>query len=68
VEELFSRAFEDQPEGLEGTGIRVATTHEVPVFPAMSFYACLLTDGSVEILDLTVDEDYFGLIADDPTD
>ena len=33
VEELFSRAFEDQPEGLEGTGIRVATTHEVPVFP-----------------------------------
>lgn len=68
VEELFSRAFEDQLEGLEGTGIRIATTHQVPVFPAMTFFAMLTTDDDVHLVDLLVDEEYFKLIADDPTD
>lgn len=52
VEELFARAFDDQPEAVEGTGIRFAMTHGVPVFPAMVFYGCLGTDGGVELLDV----------------
>lgn len=51
VEELFSRAFEDQPEGLEGTGIRFATTHQVPAFPAMTFFALLTTKQGMEVVE-----------------
>lgn len=68
VEELFSRKFEEQPEAVEGTGIRFAMTHGMPVFPAMVMYACMGTDGAVELLDVVVDDDYFDLIANDPSD
>ena len=54
VEELFARAFDDQPEAVEGTGIRFAMTHGVPVFPAMVFYGCLGSDGGIELLDVIV--------------
>jgi hypothetical protein len=57
VEELFSRRFDDQPEAIEGTGIRFAMTHGVPIFPAMVMYACLGTDGQVELLDVVIDRD-----------
>lgn len=43
-------------------------THGVPVFPAMTFYAVLGTDDSVELLDVTVDEDYFEILEGDPDD
>lgn len=66
IEELFSRAFEEQPEA--AAGIRFALTHQVPVFPAMVFYAALGRDDAVEIVDVTIDEEYFGLIQDDSTD
>ncbi len=51
--------FEDQPEAVEGTAIRFAVTHQLPVFPAMVMFGCLGTDDSVELLDVIVDEDYF---------
>jgi hypothetical protein len=34
----------------------------------MVFFACLGTEGDVELLDVVLDEDYFDLIEDDPTD
>jgi hypothetical protein len=43
-------------------------THQLPIFPAMVFYAVLGTDGEIEILDMTVDETYFDLIGDGPED
>jgi hypothetical protein len=41
-------------------------THAVPYFPALVIFAILLTDGTVETLDLDVDQDYWDLIGDDP--
>ena len=34
----------------------------------MVIYACLGTDGHVELLDVVVDGDYLGLVGDDPID
>jgi hypothetical protein len=68
VEEVFARRFDEQPEAVEGTGIRFAMTHGLPFFPALVIYACLGTDDAVELLDVVVDEDYFDLIGDDPAD
>jgi len=68
VEELFARRFDEQPEAIEGTGIRFAMTHGVPVFPAMVMYACMGTDDAIEILDVVVDDNWFELLRDDPTD
>lgn len=64
VEELFSRDFEGQPEAF--AGIRFAMTHAVPVFPALVIYAALADDNTVELWSITVDEDYFDLLDDDP--
>lgn len=66
VEELFGRAFDDQPEAVPG--IRFAMTAAVPRFAPMVFFAALGTDGAVEILDVTHDEDYWDLLDDDPID
>jgi len=68
VELAFSLDWEGQLEALEGTGIRFVMTHAVPVFPAMTFYAVLGTDDVVELLDVTVDEDYFEMLEGDPDD
>ena len=64
VEELFARDFEGQPEAF--AGIRFAMTHAVPVFPALVIYAVLADDDTVELLSITIDDDYFDLIDDDP--
>ncbi|MBI2170307.1 MAG: hypothetical protein HYU28_12535 [Actinobacteria bacterium] len=48
--------------------VRIVATAHVPLFPAMTFYAVLIADGTVEILDFTIDEEYFDLIGGDPTD
>lgn len=66
VEELFSRALADQPEA--AAGIHFALLAPVPAFPAMVIYACLGTDGVVELLDIEIDHDYYDLIGDDPTE
>jgi len=49
-------------------GIRFVMTHAVPVFPAMVFFAALGTDGSVDLLDVVIDEDYFEMLEGDPDD
>lgn len=41
-------------------------THAVPVFPALVIYAVLADDDTVELLSITIDDDYFDLIDDDP--
>jgi hypothetical protein len=64
VEELFGRAFDQQPEA--APGIRFALTHPVPLFPPMAFFAVLLTDGSVEIIDVIIDDEYWDLVGRDP--
>lgn len=43
-------------------------TAAVPRFAPMVFFAALGTDGAVEILDVTHDEDYWDLLDDDPID
>lgn len=40
----------------------------MPFFPALVIYAILLSDGTVETLDLDVDEEYWDLIERDPDD
>jgi hypothetical protein len=67
VEFQLSRQFDDLPIALpEVPAIRHVMTHAVPYFPALVIFAVLLTDGTVETLDLDVDEDYWDLIGDDP--
>ena len=39
-----------------------------PLFPALVVYAVLLSDGTVEVVDLDVDEEYWDLISDDSND
>jgi hypothetical protein len=41
-------------------------THAVPVFPALVIYATLADDDTVELWSITIDDDYFDLIDDDP--
>jgi hypothetical protein len=62
--EYFARAFEDALEVLPGTGIRQLHTID-SCFPAMAFYA-LRVDDHVEIVEYTVDPDYWELVGDDP--
>lgn len=68
VEDRLARDFEGCPEAEPGMPVRIVATAHVPLFPAMTFYAVLIADGTVEILDFTIDEEYFDLIGGDPTD
>ena len=68
VQEKLSIDFEGCPESEPGSPIRVVATAHVPFFPAMIFYAIAVTDGTVEIIDFTVDDEYFDLINRDPDD
>ncbi len=43
-------------------------THAVPRIPALVIYAVLVSDDAVETIDLEVDEEYWDLIGDDPSD
>lgn len=61
---MFSRSFDDQPEA--APGIRFAMTSAVPVFAPMVFFAAALTDGTIELIDVIYDEDYWDTLADDP--
>ena len=68
VEDRLALDFEGCPEAEPGLPVRIVATAHVPFFPAMTFYAVLITDDTVEILGFTIDEEYFDLIADDPTE
>lgn len=69
VEQQLARQFDDLPVAVsEVPSIRFVMTHAVPLFPALIVYAILLTDNTVELVDLEVDEDYWDVIADDPDD
>lgn len=63
ADELFSRSFDELPE--IAPGIRGWLTLQTPFFPPIVFYAVLVVD-YVEIVSLTVDEDYWDLMEDDP--
>lgn len=63
---LLARQFDALPE-IEGTRFRVAATYDGPVFTPMLFYARLAGDGTVELVDFTVDGDYLDSISDDPS-
>jgi hypothetical protein len=66
----LERDFDNLPE--LAPSIRVVFVLALPFFPPLTFYAVLTTDDErkevVELLDFTVDEDYFELIDDDPSD
>lgn len=66
VEEKLALDFGGCPPSEPGSPIRIVATAHVPSFPAMVFYAMALTDDSVEILDFTIDDEYFKLVEDDP--
>ena len=69
VELQLSRQFDDLPAALpEVEAIRHVMTHAVPFFPPLVIYAILLSDGTVETLDLDIDEEYWDLIEGDPDD
>ena len=69
VELQLSRQFDDLPPALPGLeAIRHVMTHAVPFFPPLVVYAILLSDGTVETVDLDIDDEYWDLIDDDPDD
>lgn len=68
VEQQFARQFDLPVAVPEVPSIRFVMTHAVPLFPALVVYAIRLTDDTVELIDLDVDEDYWDLIAGDPDD
>src|SRR5664280_1297189 len=54
--DLFSRSFEELFEIVPG--IRALDTLHTPFFPPITFYAALV-DGYIEILSLSVDDEYW---------
>jgi hypothetical protein len=63
--DLFGAAFESLPEAEPGTGIRYWITVDA-FFPALLFFGVLLATGEVEIISVTVDDDYWNTVGDDP--
>jgi hypothetical protein len=69
VELQLSRQFDELPAALpEVEAIRHVMTHAVPFFPPLVIYAILLSDGTVETMDLDIDDEYWDLIEGDPDD
>ncbi len=73
AKELFARRFDEAPEALEGTGIKVWLTIDLPFFPPLAFYAALVATGEgeyVDLVDVTIEDpqDYWALIESDPLD
>src|SRR5262245_7540130 len=69
AKEFFARRFDDAPEGLAGTGIKVWLTIDLPFFPPLAFYAVLDTRDGVELVDVTIEDpqDYWAMIESDPS-
>ncbi len=69
AKQLFARRFDEAPEALAGTGIKVWVTIDLPLFPPLAFYAVLVED-HVNLLDVTIEEpqEYWALVGDDPDD
>lgn len=69
AETAFSLDFEAQREHVEGVGsIRYVLIPPTPFFGPLVIFACLMTDGVIELVSVIEDEDYWDLIGDDPTD
>ena len=66
VELQFGHQFDDLPVAVPGVeSIRHVMTQPVPLFPPLVVYGLLLTDGSIQLIHLEVDDDYWDLIAED---
>ncbi|MDP9401915.1 MAG: hypothetical protein M3P85_00965 [Actinomycetota bacterium] len=66
VELAFSRMFDDLPLAKEGLGaIRAVSTQAVPHFPPLVVYGMLVTDATVDLMDIEVDEDFWDRLAAD---
>ncbi|MEO7837647.1 MAG: hypothetical protein ABIS21_08425 [Acidimicrobiales bacterium] len=69
AEIAFSRNFEAQREAVDGVGsIRYVTIPPTPVFGPLVIAACLLLDGTVEIVSVINDAGYWGMVGDDPAE
>lgn len=67
----MSTDFEGLPEAVPGTAIRFVMTHSLPFFPPLVLYGMLVTEGTdeiIELIDVTVDDDYFEGLNNDPDD
>ena len=67
ADELFARSFDELPE--LAPGIRALVTIHTPFFSPIAFYAIAVVyggDEEIEIISMTVDEDYWDLIHEDP--
>lgn len=63
AKELFGRSFEELPE--IAPGIRGWNTLQTPFFPPIVFYGALVGN-RVELMSLTVDNEYWDQIDADP--
>jgi hypothetical protein len=69
AEIAFARNFDAQRESVEGFGsVRYVVIPPTPVFGPLVISACLLVDGTVEIVSVIRDEGYWTTIDDDPAD
>jgi hypothetical protein len=64
AELFFGDAFDMAPEA--APGIRVWVTIDLPFFPPLAFYAVLMQDDHVELLDFSIEDpqDYWSLMDD----
>ena len=72
VEEQFARQFFELPIAMDDVPqIRAVMTLAVPYFPPLVIYGLHVTESggdAIEMIDITVDEEYWQLIGDDPVD
>lgn len=65
----FALGFDELPDALgvsHDTAMRVVLTESTPIFPPHAFYGILGTDGTVDIVGIEDDPDYWPLVDDDP--
>jgi hypothetical protein len=69
AETAFGLDFDAQREAIEGVGsIRYVRIPPTRFFGPLDISACLMRDGTVEIVSVIADPGYWDLIANDPTD
>ncbi|MDQ4068496.1 MAG: hypothetical protein M3203_03315 [Actinomycetota bacterium] len=69
AETAFSLNFEAQRQPIEGVAsIRYVTVPPTPAFGPIVIFACLLSDGTIELVSVIHDEGYWERIGDDPFD
>jgi hypothetical protein len=69
VETAFALNFEAQRQPIEGVpSIRYVAIPPTALFGPMVVTACLLSDGTVELVSLIHDDEYWDRMRDDPFD